>query len=177
MGVAAIRTGGTHRSEPLVRYVDVHEGTRFLVDADPVGDGPLAVTFFKSVDIAPECERWRTFAVLPEKQVIGFSMGGVAVDLDGMIGDDMLVVCLRLGMPTDCPIAECLGVTFRYPMLIPGVGVVCRHHQCLVVPVHAASVSQKAVMNLLSILGLSDEFDEVGCDACLSHWLSQSLAC
>lgn len=104
-------------------------------------------------------------------------MGGVAVDLDGMIGDDMLVVCLRLGMPTDCPIAECLGVTFRYPMLIPGVGVVCRHHQCLVVPVHAASVSQKAVMNLLSILGLSDEFDEVGCDACLAHWLSQSLAC
>ena len=119
-----------------------------------MSDAPLSVALFEPIDIAPEGEAWRAFAIVAEKGVIGFDMRGAAIQLDAGVIDDMLVLMLEFLVPTYRPVAELGRVAPCNAMLIDCIRMVCGYHQPSVVPVNAARIAQEALADFVPVLFL-----------------------
>jgi hypothetical protein len=85
---------------------------------------PLPVSLFKSIDISAKSNGRRALAILSPKNVIGFPVRRITLDLDSVVGNDVLMPRLVLRMPPKGPVNKLPSNPFCYAMVIEGIRMI-----------------------------------------------------
>ena len=116
----------------------------------------------------------RRFAVGPDEQVVGLGVGFVAVDVDGVVEQIVLVSRLR-AVIRERPVDEIVYVADKSDVVIDGAVMVGRSQQRTILPVDSARVPLHAVMDLRAVGEAADLVSQLVVDGHVATSLPSGL--